>query len=142
MDINQHGPKSVEEYEIARLRAQVAGQQAQIAEKDKEIAFLTEAVRVSNEDAKHFEAKALGYEARIAELLAVLKRCYMLDLHDDALLTDVVNAISRTDDLSALATHDAAVRKAALLEAAAVVRASASREHADLVLCDMAEGEK
>lgn len=105
MDINQQGPKSQDEYEIARLRAQVAGQQERIAELEEQI------------DLQVPKGVMLAQMARIAELREALSRYVHIMYEEDY----AAKALSRTDDLSALVAHDAEVKKATLLEAAAYI---------------------
>lgn len=68
---------------------------------------------MGNEAADALEAQ----QARIAELREALSRYIHIMYEEDY----AAKALSRTDDLSALVAHDAEVKKATLLEAAAYI---------------------
>lgn len=96
-----------------------------------------------------------GYAEQVEELLAMVASYQRLQakMANEKSITATEIGMTLAPSIgAALAIKDAEItrlraqlaecRKAALLEAAKVVRASSSREHADLVLCAMAEGEK
>lgn len=129
MDINQQGPKSQDEYEIARLRAQVAGQQERIAELEEQI------------DLQVPKGVMLAQMARIAELREALSRYVHIMYEEDY----AAKALSRTDDLSALVTHDAEVRRKCMQEIADGFRECGNDSVSDTInreLRRMAEGEQ
>lgn len=117
----------------------IEAQQAQIEALDTEVEK-----RLREREALAHVVKA--QQARIAELRKVLKQFVEYPYREGWRTNPVEDVLAHTDDLSALAAHDAEVRRKALLEAADICRqfgdANLHFYQCEAYLLNMAEGKK